>query len=119
MENKLEKIISELGKTVEMLDKLYNEKDIPLDIYLKIHEIYGGICCHPECKNTESLEVHHIIFRSDGGKHRLENLILLCHEHHFLAHSKDKWRRHWENRRGKIEIVSDREMLDSYDRLLF
>lgn len=42
------------------------------------------------CGNP-AVEHHHIIFRSEGGEDRLENLIALCHEHHQLcAHGLDK-----------------------------
>lgn len=39
------------------------------------------------------MEVHHIEYRSQGGKDSRGNLILLCEEHHRLAHSK-KW--YWQ-----------------------
>ncbi len=39
------------------------------------------------------MEVHHIAYRSQGGPDERGNLILLCDEHHRLAHSK-KW--YWQ-----------------------
>lgn len=35
-------------------------------------------------------EVHHIIYRSQGGKDTMHNLILLCDEHHRMAHSNKR-----------------------------
>lgn len=42
-------------------------------------------------------EIHHIIFRSQGGKHNIENLCCLCWEcHHIRAHgTKAKEVRNW------------------------
>lgn len=48
----------------------------------KIYEKYGGKCC--VCGFTEVVEVHHIISRSMGGTDEIENLILVCPNHHAL-----------------------------------
>lgn len=38
------------------------------------------------------LEVHHVKYRSEGGKDEVDNLMLLCSDHHRLMHtSKRKW----------------------------
>jgi len=50
-----------------------------------------GICEHPDCTKRESkhgidLDCHHIIparlFNSEEERHKLDNLIILCREHH-------------------------------------
>lgn len=48
-----------------------------------------GYKCHI-CKNKKKgvrLEVHHIIFRSNGGSDEPENLITLCHDCHTKLHN--------------------------------
>lgn len=37
---------------------------------------------------NNGLEIHHINFRSRGGKDNIENLACLCHECHRLIHDK-------------------------------
>lgn len=39
------------------------------------------------CGTRTGLHVHHIIYRSQGGKHVPDNLIVLCARHHDLVHS--------------------------------
>lgn len=45
----------------------------------------GYHCAVPGCSARRGLEVHHIVFRSQGGKHGAENLITLCAVHHRLV----------------------------------
>jgi 5-methylcytosine-specific restriction endonuclease McrA len=35
-------------------------------------------------------ELHHIVYRSQGGTHEISNLIVLCGTHHALAHSSKR-----------------------------
>lgn len=42
------------------------------------------------CRSESNLEVHHIIPHADGGSHKLDNLITLCHSCHWSAHG-DTW----------------------------
>jgi len=44
----------------------------------------GFKCQH--CGSKEHLEVHHIIYRSQGGTNNVNNLITLCHECHQDVH---------------------------------
>jgi hypothetical protein len=38
------------------------------------------------------LHEHHIHYRSEGVDHSVDNLLVLCHEHHELVHSdKRRW----------------------------
>ena len=34
--------------------------------------------------------IHHRILRSQGGPHTVENLLLLCDRHHWMAHNIDR-----------------------------
>lgn len=45
----------------------------------------GTKCCYPDCKENITLEVHHIIPRSEGGSNKENNLIVLCNNHHKKA----------------------------------
>jgi 5-methylcytosine-specific restriction endonuclease McrA len=47
------------------------------------------------------VHLHHIIFRSHGGKHEVDNLVYLCNLCHSNAHSYNVWRRHWEQWRDQ------------------
>ena len=38
------------------------------------------------CKRRNSLHVHHIIYRSQGGEDSLANLVALCYAHHDMVH---------------------------------
>ena len=39
------------------------------------------------CKRRNSLHVHHIIYRSQGGEDSLANLVAVCYHHHDMIHS--------------------------------
>lgn len=44
------------------------------------------------CGTSENIQIHHILYRSQGGGDVEWNLISLCHDHHQLMHSsKRKW----------------------------
>lgn len=44
------------------------------------------------CGSTNWLEIHHIMYRSQGGNNDERNLIRLCKQCHMLVHSnKKKW----------------------------
>jgi len=45
----------------------------------------SGTCCI--CDFSIIVHVHHIIPRSKGGEHSLDNLITLCPNHHAMAHA--------------------------------
>lgn len=56
---------------------------------------------HNRCQvcGREATSLHHIRYRSQGGKNDVENLVCLCTEHHTGRegpHQSDAWRRHWE-----------------------
>ena len=52
------------------------------------------------CGRTGALGFHHIVFRSQGGKNELNNIILLCHKCHEKAHRSREFRLELERMRG-------------------
>ena len=45
------------------------------------------------CENANGIpasDIHHIIFKSQGGKDEISNLVALCRECHDVAHGKVK-----------------------------
>ena len=45
-----------------------------------------GRCRVPGCRSTRCLEIHHIVARSLGGSHELENMVLICDSCHAALH---------------------------------
>ena len=43
-------------------------------------------CCFPGCTHTKFVDLHHIHHWADGGETSMDNLMLLCREHHRLLH---------------------------------
>jgi 5-methylcytosine-specific restriction endonuclease McrA len=50
----------------------------------------GGVC---RWCGVRGEQIHHILYRSQGGPDHPGNLILLCAKHHMQAHSN---KRHWQ-----------------------
>jgi hypothetical protein len=46
----------------------------------------GGKCCVPGCRHAVFTDAHHIVLRSEDGKHSLDNLVTLCAAHHHAVH---------------------------------
>ncbi len=60
-----------------------NENSPPNKKWLNVYKMYGHQCY--VCGFDEVTEVHHIIPRSAGGTNSMDNLVLLCPNHHALA----------------------------------
>ena len=43
-------------------------------------------CCFPGCESRRHLEAHHRQHWAHGGETSLENLVLLCYQHHRIVH---------------------------------
>ncbi len=58
-----------------------------IKIFLDYHD-YGEQDYIP-CENCDSkaVDIHHLLFKSQGGKDEIENLISLCRECHTKAHN--------------------------------
>lgn len=48
-----------------------------------------GNCCR-WCGSTTSLQVHHVLYLSQGGPNLMGNLITLCLAHHEIVHSNKR-----------------------------
>jgi len=51
----------------------------------KIYNRDGWRCMAPGCTSRRNLEVHHIVYRSQGGDDRPDNLVCLCRFHHQMG----------------------------------
>jgi hypothetical protein len=45
-----------------------------------------GRCGVPGCRNATFTHVHHVTYRSDGGSHNPDGLVVLCSAHHRAVH---------------------------------
>lgn len=68
-------------------------------------------CQNPNCKNKDKnpiLEIHHIIFKSNGGTDTPSNLITLCNKCHTTSnHKKGKFLDIWQVEKPKIRGFKD------------
>ena len=80
------------------------KNNIPLATVIAVWRRDAGLCQHPKCKGRGE-EIHHIIFRSQGGTHETGNLVLLCSKHHEQTHDSEFWRRYWESWEPKNYIL--------------
>lgn len=60
--------------------------------YNRVIEEHGSVCL--ECNNPY-IEIHHVKFRSQGGKGNFRNLIPLCKEHHMKCHKVRAYNEKW------------------------
>lgn len=77
---------------------------------------FGDTCSY--C-NAKPIEMHHVVFRSAGGRGGYRNLMPLCKQHHAMAHSSrefaDSLREEREEAFGKYFYM---DMHDLYDKRL-
>lgn len=70
--------------------KKKTKSNVPGTTRQKVFERFRHMCAY--CgRSGRGLHVHHIKYRSEGVDHSLDNLILLCQEHHDLVHSNKKF----------------------------
>jgi len=65
-------------------------RTIPANIRRAVEVRDHGTCVFPECGSKAYLECHHIIEVAGGGPTTIDNLVLVCWNHHNLVHEK-----HW------------------------
>lgn len=58
---------------------------IPAHTRAALEERSGGVC--ERCQQARATDAHHIVLRSRGGDHSLDNLGHLCHACHMLLHA--------------------------------
>ena len=89
--------------------KKLNEKR-KLDYFKQVLYFYE----HPNCEicGKPAVHVHHIVFRSEGGKCEEDNMISTCQENHDQAHFKKKPYLHkedlWKIKGLDIEIMREK-----------
>ena len=54
-------------------------------VYRRVLELDKNRCVI--CGSTMGLHIHHVIFRSQGGKTSIDNLMTLCYRCHAIVHS--------------------------------
>ena len=59
---------------------------IPAALRRKVFIRDKGGCTVPGCRSRRHLDVHHVVHQAEGGKHRMQNLTLLCSIHHQQHH---------------------------------
>ena len=62
-------------------------QEIPPAMRRYIERRDHGRCQVPGCRASKYLDCHHIVFRSAGGRHEKENLVLVCGAHHRAVHA--------------------------------
>jgi 5-methylcytosine-specific restriction endonuclease McrA len=73
----------------KMSSKKASEKRIEEEIRQKLLEEHGGLC--QNCGSNPGflgLSLHHIVFKSRGGKTTEENCCLICSTCHEVAHNR-------------------------------
>lgn len=95
MHQKRRKSWAELFNQLQPKPKKKHEPPIDIRDQVKARD-------HNRCQvcGREATSLHHIRFRSQGGKNDVENLVSLCTEHHtgqYGPHQSDEWRRFWES----------------------
>lgn len=78
--------------------------------YNRAIEAFGSVCVI--CGNPY-IEMHHIVFRSHGGRGGFRNLIPLCKEHHQEAHKN--WGFAETLRQERQKIFGEFFYMDKYD----
>jgi hypothetical protein len=61
-------------------------KAIPLDIRMRVLHEAGYRCAIPACRMVLTLDIHHMVYVSEGGPDKPENLLALCGNCHALHH---------------------------------
>src|SRR5215468_2339658 len=61
-------------------------QDIPPSVARLVWRRDAGRCRVPGCRSARGIEIHHLVHRTDGGRHDASNLALLCSACHQAHH---------------------------------
>jgi cytochrome c553 len=70
-------------------EHLEYERHLPAKLLLHVKDRDGWAC--RRCNSEHDLELHHITFRSQGGRHKPSNLLTLCSRCHERVHRRLAW----------------------------
>ena len=79
-----------LGSNSEVLDIGVANHEFTTAIRRAAYIRDEGCCVFPNCRN-KAVELHHIVFRRQGGATSLDNAAWLCAFHHWLVH-EGRWK---------------------------
>ncbi len=71
-----------------LLDHQAEEDEITQDLRNAVFFRDGWQCQYCGTENLDVLAVHHVVFRSQGGVHQIDNLVTLCNRHHAAIHKR-------------------------------
>ena len=75
--------------TPRIVDRIQQKKDLAAKeraCRLAVKKRDKGRCVVPGCRDA-AVHMHHVTYRSHGGKWRSENICSLCARHHGLIHA--------------------------------
>lgn len=75
--------------TPRVVDRITKKRDLAAmerECRIAVKKRDKGRCVVPGCKEA-SVHLHHITYRSRGGKWRSENVCSLCVKHHQMVHA--------------------------------
>jgi hypothetical protein len=86
LEQKIDEELKNVGKISLKGYKEYVKTTPPISDHWanKLKNAVGGKCEY-HCQKDYNLTPHHIVARNEGGKHSLNNVVVLCPDHHALA----------------------------------
>jgi len=63
-----------------------SRRSVPAALRRLLEARDGHSCCFPGCERRRHLQAHHRTHWAHGGETSLENLVLLCYQHHRVVH---------------------------------
>ena len=63
-----------------------SRRTVPASLRRLLEARDAHTCCFPGCERRRQLQAHHREHWAQGGETSLENLVLLCYQHHRLVH---------------------------------
>ena len=88
--------------------------------YIKTYKEYFDYCDNEPivcewCCREQAVDIHHIVYKSKGGKDTIENLIGLCRNCHELAHKKKISKEDLQGQhKSRMEVQNEFEEIKKY-----